>query len=254
MISDATIEFLRDHAQHHADKPLLTYVWFSDVHTPMKPTKAMRALYADKPEPSQTHYAMLTFLDEQIGRILATLDELGMAKNTLVLFCSDNGAVLSRGGSNGVLRGEKWTLYEGGIRSPLIVRWPEQTPPGRVDETSLLNICDLTPTFCHLAGANMPQGYESDGVDATEALRGTSISRSKPMLWHHPTGGDRGPTLAVRDGDWKLLMDPGGLRPVLHNLASDVSEKHDVAAENGAVVKRLKDTLQNWAQSLPKQR
>ena len=170
----------------------------------------------------------------------------------MVLFASDNGAVLSRGGSNGSLRGEKWTLYEGGIRVPLIARWPGQAPAGRVDDTSVLNICDLAPTFCRLTGAAMPDGYVSDGVDASQALRGKPLRRIVPMLWHHPTGGDRGPTLAIRDGDWKLLMDPGGARLALYNLAVDLSEKRNVAAENREVVERLQARLLEWSQSLPK--
>lgn len=251
-ISDATIAFLQDHARNHSGRPFLTHIWFKDVHTPMRPTDAMRAPYARLAEPAQTHYAMLTFMDEQIGRILSTLDELGLSQNTLVIFASDNGAVLNRGGSNGSLRGEKWTLYEGGIRAPLIVRWPGHVSAGRVDEASVLSICDFMPTFCRLAGANMPEGYQSDGVDASDAFLGKSLQRTRPLFWHHPSGADRSPTLAVRDSDWKLLMDPGGARLALYNLARDPGEKQDIAAENGPTVERLKTALLEWHGTLPK--
>lgn len=251
-IAEATIKFISDHAQKHRGRPFLANAWFKDVHTPMKPTNAMRAPYVNVPEPAQTHLAMTSYLDEQIGRVLATLDELGLRESTLVIFASDNGGVLSRGASNGALRGQKWTLYEGGVRVPLIVRWPGHVPAARVDETSVLNVCDLAPTFCRLGGAKMPEGYQSDGEDASDALLGKPFKRTKPMYWHHPTGGDRGPTLAVRDGDWKLLMDPGGGRLALYNLRDDPSEKQDVAAEQEATVERLKTALVEWTQSLPK--
>ncbi|MDZ4365608.1 MAG: sulfatase-like hydrolase/transferase, partial [Afipia sp.] len=237
----------------HGVQPFFVNVWFSDPHTPLKPTDAMRAPYAGVKEPEQTLCAMVSFMDEQIGRILAKLDELGLRENTLVLFASDNGGVLDRGSSNGKLRGEKWTLYEGGIRVPFIARWPGLVPAGRVDETSVLNVCDLTPTFCQLAGAVMPTGCQSDGVDASDALRGKPFQRSAPMMWHHPTGRAKSPALAIRDGDWKLLMDPDGARLALYNLANDLSEKRDLAAENQDVVGRLKTSLLEWHQSLPKQ-
>jgi len=252
-ISDAAIEFLSDHARHHQAQPFLAHVWFKDPHVPMKPTDAMRAPYADVKEPAQTHYAMVTFMDGQIGRILNKLDELGLRESTLVVFASDNGAADKRGGSNGPLRGWKWTLYEGGIRVPFIARWPGQVPAGHVEETSVLNACDLVPTFCQFAGAVMPDGYRSDGVDASDALRGKPFRRTLPMFWHHPTGRAQSPALVIRDGDWKLLMDPDGARLALYNLANDLSEKHNVAAENQGVVERLKTRLIQWHQTLPKQ-
>ena len=92
-------------------------------------------------------------MDQEIGRLLARLKELNLENDTLVIFSSDNGGVIARGGSNGNLRGGKWDLYEGGIRVPFIVRWLGHVAAGKVDNESLLNIVDLAPTFCHLAGA-----------------------------------------------------------------------------------------------------
>jgi len=253
-ICDAAIEFLEDHHRKNKDQPFLLHVWLKDPHTPMLPTAEMRAPYADVPEPAQTHYAMTTFADSQIGRVLKKLDALGLRDNTLVLFSSDNGAAENRGGSNGPLRDWKWYLYEGGIREPLIVRWPGHVPSGRVDTTSVLNICDLTPTFCRLAGASMPKNYQSDGVDVSDAISGKPFQRSKPMMWHHPTAGGRSPSLAIRDGDWKLLMNPDGRRLQLYNLATDVGEKNNVAEANPEQVKRLKTQLGDWYRSLPEPR
>lgn len=255
-ISDSTIEFLADHAQRPEPQPFLAHVWFKDVHTPMTPTPEMRAGFEDLPEPMQTHLAMLRFLDSQIGRILDRLDELGLAENTLVLFSSDNGAADKRGGSNGTLRGWKWNLYEGGIRVPLIVRWPGHVPVGRVDETSVLNICDFAPTFCRLAGASMEAGDGSggDGVDMTDALLGKPFFRSRPMYWHHPTASGRSPQLAIRDGDWKLLINPDGSEAALYDLASDVGEQTNLAASQSEVVNRLRSRVFAWYETLPVER
>src|SRR5690606_20090587 len=131
--------------------------------------------------------------------------------NTLVIFTSDNGTPSRQGsrdtgrrapemdtaGSNGPLRGWKWHLYEGGIRVPLIVRWPGTFPEGRTDTASVLNVCDFTPTLVHLAGASMPDGYQSDGVDVIEALAGRPFTRTAPMFWHLPVANRRGPPLAM---------------------------------------------------------
>jgi N-acetylgalactosamine-6-sulfatase len=251
-ISDATIAFLDDHARQHAGRPFLIHTFFKDPHTPMKPTGAMRAAYADVAEPAQTHSAMVSFLDEQIGRILNKLDEVGLRQSTLVLFASDNGAVLSRGGSNGPLRGEKWTLYEGGIRVPFIARWPGEVPAGRVDEASVLHVCDLVPTYCRLAGARMPEGYVSDGEDVSQALRGQPIVRKSALMWHHPTGASRSPTLAIRTGDWKLLMNPDGSGLALYDLRHDAGETEDIADESPQIVAALKARLLAWHEALPR--
>lgn len=250
-IIDAAIEFLEGHRRRSTERPFMLNVWLKDPHTPMLPTAEMRVPYTDILEPAQTHYAMVSFADRQIGRMLDKLDSLGLRDNTLILFSSDNGAAENRGGSNGSLRAWKWYLYEGGIREPFIARWPSHIPAGRVDTTSVLSICDLTPTFCCLTGASMPRNYQSDGADMTDALLGKPYRRTKPMMWHHPTANNRCPTLAIRDGDWKLLMDPNGRRLQLYDLSTDIGEKSNIAEENPKQVKRLKALLLDWYRSLP---
>jgi arylsulfatase A-like enzyme len=253
-IADSTIEFLADHAGRSPKSPFLIHAWFKDVHTPMKPTAEMREPFRDLPEPEQTHLAMLRQLDTQIGRIVDKLDELKLAENTLVLFTSDNGAAQNRGGSNGPLRAWKWTLYEGGIREPFIVRWPGHVPVERVDDEAVLNICDFAPTFCKLAGASMGEGYQSDGIDIAPALLGQSVTRTAPQFWHHPTGGDRSPPLAIRDGRWKLLTEPSGRRLELYDLTADVGETTNLAEKEPEVAGRLRDALLAWYRELPPQR
>src|SRR5690606_10594073 len=136
-IAEETMRFLAEHVARHKDRPFYANVWFKDAHTPFNPTPEMLAPFANLPGPARSHYAMIRYMDSQIGRILERLEELGLAHSTLVLFASDNGAVVGRGGSNGPLREGKHTLYEGGIRMPLIARWPGRVPAGRVDTESL---------------------------------------------------------------------------------------------------------------------
>lgn len=247
-IADETIGFLKNHARLNKAQPFYANVWFKDVHVILRPTEAMRKPFKNLDEKRQVHYAMVRYMDEQIGRVLDTLDELGLAGNTIVIFSSDNGAGKGRGGSNGSFRGWKHMLYEGGIRVPLIVRWPGQSPKGSVDQQSVLNICDLIPTFSKLAGAEMPQGYQSDGEDIIKALRGDSFQRSKPQFWHYPA---TSPSLAVRIGDWKLLSNPDGKLEELYNLASDAGETTNLASAKQNRVRSMKNLLLNWYGELP---
>ncbi|MFT4589967.1 MAG: arylsulfatase A-like enzyme [Candidatus Binatia bacterium] len=164
--------------------------------------------------------------------------------NTIVIFSSDNGGITANGASNGPLRGGKHTLYEGGIRMPFIVRWPNgDVPAGRVDETSVLNICDFVPTFAKLTGARMPDSYRSDGEDMIAALRGESFERTRPQFWHYQV---KRPSLATRVGDWKLLMDPAGEKVELYDLAADPAESQDLSAGHPDVVASLRKALFKW--------
>ena len=248
-IADEAIRFLRKQAESDGEQsPFYMNVWFKDVHVPLIPTEAMRKPFSHLDGAARDHYAMVRYMDEQIGRVLDVLADLGMAENTLVLFSSDNGAGKGRGGSNGPLRGWKHELYEGGIRVPLIVRWPGQVPVGRIDKESVLNIVDFTPTFCQLAGTAMPDDYRPDGEDISAALRGKPFERTKPQFWHYPR---RKMALAVRVGDWKLLSDLDGKSVELYDLDEDVGEMKNRAAEEPEVVEALKGQLINWYQELP---
>ena len=129
---------------------------------------------------AEIFYASVTDLDTQIGRLTKRLDELGLAEKTLIVFSSDNGpedihirnAGHSGVGSAGPFRGRKRSLYEGGVRVPFIVRWPGHVPSGRIDDTSVVAGCDLLPTVCHLAGADVPKDHALDGEDVSDILAG----------------------------------------------------------------------------------
>ena len=129
---------------------------------------------------------------------------------------------------------------------PLIVRWPGHVPAEGVDERSVLNIVDLVPSLCRFCGAEMPDGYKPDGEDITDALQGREFKRKKPQFWHYPMASGSTPTLAIRDGCWKLLTYPDGRRMELYNLSSDIGELKNLAVKQPDVVETLKRKLFAW--------
>jgi len=210
------------------------------------------------------YYAAATDADRHIGRLLAKLDETGLANNTMVIFSADNGpeeieignASEHGVGSPGPFRGRKRSLYEGGVRTPFIVRWPAGTPASRVDNSAVLSAVDFLPTLCTLARAKTPRGLKLDGEDMSAVLRGQTRERTKPLLWEwrfriigHPI--NNSPMLAIRDGRWKLLMNPDKSRIELYDIPGDPMELSNLADRHPDVVKRLSEQLLKWHASLP---
>jgi N-acetylgalactosamine-6-sulfatase len=208
--------------------------------------------------------ASVTDLDTQVGRLLAGLKQRGKDQDTLILFSSDNGpedihignAGHSGVGSAGPFRGRKRSLYEGGIRVPGILRWPGKIPAGRIEDKAVLSGVDWLPTICQLAGARLPADLALDGEDAGDVLRGQSRSRTRPLFWewrfniagepfHHS------PQLAVREGDWKLLLNPDRSRVELYDLKTDLTQLNNVAEHHPELVEKLAQQATTWAQSLP---
>ncbi|HEU4753056.1 MAG TPA: sulfatase-like hydrolase/transferase, partial [Armatimonadota bacterium] len=179
--------------------------------------------------------------------------------NTLVVLMSDNGPEPGAG-SAAPLRGSKGTLFEGGIREPLIVWGPGFVPAakaGSVNETSVLSSVDLAASLLRLAGAQPPPGARPDGADMADTLTGkATASRREPLFWKRPPDRpgpprNRHPDLAVREGDWKLLVDEDGSRARLYDLGKDPGETTDLAAAQPEVVERLKKRVLAWDATLP---
>ena len=266
-IADETIRFMEENREH----PFFINAWIYDPHSPLHPTEEMMAPYAalsprweDHKGAMQVYYGVLTEMDKHIGRILIRLDQLGLSENTLMIFSSDNGPesglipfVSHYGGaaSNGPFRGIKRSLYEGGIRTPFMARWPGHVPAGQVDDTTVIGGVDLLPTLCRLADVEIPDaGF--DGEDLSGALKGGPAARSKPLLWENrfPVYGhvlDKSPMLAIREGKWKLLLNPDRSRVELFDIPADPSELNNVAAANPGVVKRLSERALAWQRTLP---
>ena len=202
--------------------------------------------YSDEPWPQteKNKAAMITRLDRDVGRLLDRLRELGMEDNTIVCFSSDNGPHQEGGvdpgffASAGPLRGLKRDLYEGGIRVPLIVRWPGRIKPGRVNDDPWA-FWDFLPTAAELAGAPAPANL--DGISMLPALLGQpQTNRHEFLYWEFH---ERGFQQAVRMGDWKAVRLGPGRALELYHLKTDLGEKHDVAAQNPAVVARIEEHL-----------
>jgi arylsulfatase A-like enzyme len=255
---DQTLDFLK----RHKDQPCYINVWLDDTHTPWVPSDEQLAPQpAELPEQQRKFRAVRAEMDRQIGRLLDGLSEQGLAEKTLVIVTSDNGALPTFGGQrSGRYRGSKLSLYEGGIRMPFIARWPGRVPAGRTDEQTVLSAVDLFPSLCKLAGAALPAGADFDGEELSGALLGTSATRKQSLFWEYgrnstsfayPQGRDKSPSLAIRDGRWKLLVNPDGSGTELYDLAADPGEAKNVADEQAEIARRLTGTVLAWRKTLP---
>ncbi len=266
---DEAVKFV----ETNRDRPFYLQLWTLVPHATLNPTlEQLRAYSSLAPGgpgfphkgARQIFYASVTDLDTQVGRLLAKLDELELADRTLVVFSADNGpeeiSIRNAGhsgvGSPGPFRGRKRSLYEGGIRVPFIARYPGVVPAGKVDDSSVMSGADLLPTTCKLAGVGLPQDYAGDGEDRSDVLRGSPRPRSKPLLWQwrFAIAGpvlNRSPMLAIRDGRWKLLMNPDGSRAELYDIPADPSELSNVAEKHPDVVARLARVAIEWQETLP---
>jgi N-acetylgalactosamine-6-sulfatase len=187
----------------------------------------------------------------------------------LVVFSSDNGPAKSRAndigvtgkyrshynvGETGGLRGQKTSLFEGGVRVPFIVRWPGHATAGLKDDATVLTAVDLLPTFCAIAGITPPE--EVDGENLQSAFKGESPRRTRPIFWRingNKKESNFWPDLAVRDGDWKLVTTFDGQRVELHNLPSNRAEDitRDQSKEHPEIVQRLTKLVLEWNATLP---
>ena len=247
-----TLDFM--HA--HTHQPCFVNLWLDDTHAPWMPKEDGAG-----PNTRRSYTAVLKEMDRQIGRLLEALRKADTSRPTLVVFFGDNGPLptFEQERSAG-LRGSKLSLYEGGIRVPCIVWQPGVVPAGRVDEASVFTAWDLFPTLCAQAGVALPKGYVSNGEDFSKALRGQSVTRTQPLFWEYgrntnsfayPAGRNRSPNLAMRDDNWKLLVNADGTGAELYDLASDPNEAKNLAAEKSDVATRLSHAAVAWRTSLP---
>ena len=265
----ASVDHAEKFIKEFKDKPFFINLWLHETHTPHLPQKRLMEEFKGLGEAEQVYASIIAEGDEGVGRILKLLKELNIDQNTLVVFSTDNGPEHStedkdhKGqglgkfysvGETGGLKGEKRSLFAGGIRVPLIVRWPGVVPAGKTDKTSVLTAVDLLPTFMEVAGVPLPADYKPDGESALAAFKGTPIIRTKPIFWEWRGGDaqpDTWPSIGIRDGKWKLLVNKEQQRTELYDIENDWAEKYDVAAKNPAVVQELTQKIDAWKSSLP---
>jgi arylsulfatase len=257
LFMDEIERFLSDAAGAEDGRPFFLYLPFTLPHLALQPEQEDLEPYLGRfeerpyggelghlphPTPRAAYAAMVSRLDADVGRVVDLVDAHGLARDTLVVFMSDNGPVPPMGGadtrffdSNGALRGHKWSLYEGGIRVPFIARWPGRIAPGTSDWMGAHY--DLMPTFLELAGITVPTGL--DGLSFAGELLGGESPAHEFLFWEfHGDGGQQ----AVRIGRWKgvrrhLLTRPAPLE--LYDLDASARERHDVAEEHPEVVARM---------------
>ncbi|MHC5067891.1 MAG: sulfatase, partial [Planctomycetota bacterium] len=280
-LTDEAIGLLRDHQANHAQQPFLLWLSHYGVHTPIQAKADKVAKYEaklatmtfDGPEyitdktghvkQRQDHpvyAAMVESIDDSLGALRATLDELGVSDNTIVILCSDNGGLSSVAAvktgrelatSNLPLRTGKGWSYEGGVRTPWIVHVPGTTPLGAVSAAPICGY-DLYPTLLELCGLPLRPEQHVDGISFTGALSDLAWQRSKPVFWHyHNTkiGTGNTPASAIRDGKWKLIefYHEGELE--LYDANNDPGETTDLASQHPDIVASLHGQLVAWRES-----
>ena len=265
------VAFIED----HADEPFYLQLSYYTPHTPLQAPEARIRKYQAKEgtggHDNPTYAAMIESLDRGVGRLMETLDRMELAEETIFVFYSDNGG---SGGfhdlgrkDNGVtdnspLKAGKGSFYEGGIRVPLIVRWPEVIRGGTRSDEPVIGI-DFYPTFLEAAGLEKPEGYQLDGASLMPLFREADAALGREALyWHFPgypnAAWRTSPVSVIRSGPWKLMKFYEDDRLELYNLAEDVGEQHNLAEERSQKRKQLHEWLQRWLQQndapMPKHR
>lgn len=261
---DRAIDFMR----RNRDARFYVRVFPNDVHDGHMPSPEQKQKWANKSPnpPDNEFFAVLDEMDRQIGRLLDAIDELELTSNTLVIFTSDNGptdwpryyaAGHQPPGFTGPLFGRKWSLFEGGIRMPFIARWPGMIPAGATDNSTVMAAIDILPTVASMAGVDqLPPGL--DGQEMSAALQGTATSRKDPIFWEYGVHGSIqpgkpehvSPQLAMREGDWKLLMNVDGSSTLLFNLKTDVGETTNLADQEALRVQEMQQKLSDWWETM----
>jgi len=253
--TSAAIEFI-DEARA-SNRPFYVNLWPDDVHSPFFPPKERRGNESKR----DRYLGVLKTMDEQLGQLFDHVrNDPSLRDNTLILVFSDNGPE-DGAGSAGPFRGKKGMLYEGGVRSPLVVWGPgfvAKEAVGKTNTSSFFAAIDLAPSLLKLASVAKPADVEFDGEPLTDVLVGRSdVSREAPLFFRRPpdrpqhNGEGNLPDLAVRKRNWKLLCEYDGSKPQLYNLESDPGESSNVAATNPQIVEQLKSEVLAWNRSMP---
>lgn len=267
-LTDRALRFIEE----NKEGPFFLYLSHWDVHTPWRARELVKAKYQAKLDKvpagerrnfSATYAAMIEAVDQSVGRVVAKIDELGLADNTLVVFTSDNGGIHEVSQLE-PLRGEKGSLFEGGVRIPCVMRWPGKVEAGSSSATPITSV-DYLPTFASLAGAPLPAGKTYDGTDVSPLLDGKPIAE-RTIFWHYPMylsgkgltvdvpGGKtyswRGfPSTSLRRGDYKLIEFHEDNSVSLFDLSKDPGEQHDLAKQMPELAAKLRAQMDAWQEA-----
>lgn len=246
-LTEEAVKFIRENRA----RPFFLYFPHYAVHTPLQAKKEMVAKYEKIPEAQQqgkpVYAAMVESMDESVGRVMTTLRELGLEQNTVVIFTSDNGGFYNAT-SNAPLRANKGAYYEGGIRVPLIIKWPGVARAGHVSAEPVTST-DLYPTSLAAAGLPLRPHQHLDGRNLQPLLAGGASLNRPAIFWHFPHYNEHPssvPSSVIRSGPWKLIetFDPEGVE--LYHLAADLSETRNLAATEPERTAELRRELEAW--------
>jgi arylsulfatase A len=273
VLSEALTNLSLDFIEENREKPFFLYLAHYDVHVQLDADSLLIQKYLQKEKvdgyPCNAVYAaMVEHVDNSVGRILDRLHELGLTENTLVVYFSDNGGLISRfdriplladgkqyiyegdtllyvASSNKPLRAEKGTVYEGGIREPMIVQWPGKISGGQVSD-AIISSVDFFPTFAELAGMELPAAQVFDGESFLNILAGGEYDRDRAIFWHYPVYHHDFPASVIRKGDWKLIHYLHNDTRFLYNLADDIGETTDLSRQHPDITDELFRLLVDW--------
>jgi uncharacterized sulfatase len=285
IISERLADFSIDFIEKNKKNPFLLFVSEWDVHCPYDSEQKLIEKYHKKTKvtnyPCNAVYAaMIEQMDKSIGRIIDKLEKEGLVENTVFIFCSDNGGVISEnkypyikeekfpliteskrniysrdnplqyiGTVNTPLRSEKGSLYEGGIRVPLIVKWPARVKANKVSDVVLSSV-DLFPTILEIARVKLPENQEVDGKSFLSSLISGQPENERPVFWHYPVYHHDVPASAVREGDWKLIENLVNGTVELYNLKVDIGETTDLSKVFPEKANELYVKLKDWQKEL----
>ena len=249
--------------RQNRDRPFFLNYWCFSVHAPIQGKPALVEKYRRKADPdypqrNPINGAMVESLDDAVGTLVGTIDDLGIADRTIIVFFSDNGGMVHRfdGGvvvtSNAPLRSGKSSIYEGGVREPLIVAWPGVAEPGSVSE-DLVQSIDFYPTLLEMSGIPKRPGQDFDGTSIVAALKGADLERESIFV-HSPHYTDatlHRPSTSVRKGEWKLIRyyndGPEQVdRYELYDLEKDIGERNDLASRHPVIVEELRRLIEEF--------
>jgi arylsulfatase A-like enzyme len=257
-LTDSALEFIKS----SGNKPFMLYLAHYSVHIPLEAKQQMIEHYTKRIKPGDlqnnaTYAAMVASVDESVGRILAALEELKIADHTAIIFMSDNGGLASaeyKGQtptSNKPLKAGKGFLYEGGIREPMIVKWPGVTKPGSQCDVPVIST-DFYPTMLEMAGVTKDIGNPADGVSIVPLLKQTGIPQQDAIFWHYPHYSNQGgrPGAAMRQGDYKIIEWYEDDSVEVYNLRDDIGESHNLAVQMPDKARAMKARLDAWLKEL----
>ncbi|MEX0331089.1 MAG: sulfatase-like hydrolase/transferase [Puniceicoccaceae bacterium] len=244
-LSREAVRFIKDAATK--DQPFFLYLAYNAPHTPLEAKEEDIALYSHiKDEKRRVYAAMVHSVDEGVGRVVEALGEVGKLDNTLIIFLSDNGGRLDQGGANQPLRGGKGDTWEGGFRTPMFFHWPKGVAAGQTYDHPVSTL-DFYPTFARLAGADIPEGKELDGVDLWDAFTaGESARKGKTIyVMRHRLGYT---DVGARQDNWKVIRVYN--RPwKLFDMSKDLGETKDLSKKHPELVRSIAKELEAWSRT-----